>query len=363
MARVALTATLILFGAGCTTSVSSNRDDGGEVHTDVAADAATPEPDARGHADAATDAAPSGQDADPLPDAVVDAGADSGAEVDAGLVVIPGPNSRSTFYIGHSLMSDVPDIVRAAAREAGLENTFRAQNIPGAPLRYNWNQPRRAEFDYEPQYEGVYNIHLPERTFDTLVMVDSVPRGPGLMEETKDFAIRFIDYATSEGGVTDFFLFEPWHCIDSGTPDGCDWDEDSPTRTLPWRERIDADAQMWRDLVDDINAERPNANLRLVPVATALGRISDAIDAGEVPGMTSIRELFGDPIHPTSAGKYLVGLTHYAVLYHRSPEGMPVDFVNRWGRAYDLPSEDAALVMQRVIWETVLDTPRSGVTE
>ena len=53
-------------------------------------------------------------------------------------------------------------------------------------------------------------------------------------------------------------------------------------------------------------------------------------ERGGVDGLASERDLFRrdadgdlDPIHVNDLGAYLVALTHYAVLYQRTPVGLP----------------------------------------
>ena len=60
-------------------------------------------------------------------------------------------------------------------------------------------------------------------------------------------------------------------------------------------------------------------------------------------------------------GAYLVALTHYAVLYHRSPVGLPHQLTRADGTPADAPSAEAAALMQEVVWEVVQRHPETGV--
>ena len=59
-----------------------------------------------------------------------------------------------------------------------------------------------------------------------------------------------------------------------------------------------------------------------------------------------------DDIHPSRIGTYVAALTAFAVLYRRSPEGLPT-----------APgvSEASARELQTLVWETVVSEPRAGV--
>lgn len=286
------------------------------------------------------------------------------------------PAHPRVVWLGHSLLSDIPDMVVALARATkGLDMTFKEHNIPGAPLRWQWDEETRGGKTYEPQFGMNANKAIKTGEYDTLVMVDSVPRGGRqMMDETIDYAGRYLELVRKhrpEDGRT--FFYEPWHCTDTGTPKGCPYDKDNPNSRLTWRERLDADAKMWAEIVDAVNKAHPGGvPLRMVPVGSALGRLADAIAAGEVPGFKGFRDLFQDDIHLNPTGKYFVACVHYATLYGRSPEGLPQAVVSRWGKTWwgvelwdksrwEVPDPKAVKVMQRIAWETVAGHPLTGV--
>ena len=68
-----------------------------------------------------------------------------------------------------------------------------------------------------------------------------------------------------------------------------------------------------------------------------------------------------DTIHYNDLGAYLVALTHYAVLYHRSPEGMAHALNRADGTPAQAPSPEVAALMQRVVWDVVRRFPETGV--
>jgi hypothetical protein len=257
------------------------------------------------------------------------------------------PASVHAYYIGHSLASDIPDLVAALATgHPDVQFRFKEQNIPGASLQWQWGEREREagkRSKPEPQFQALWFEALPTGRFDTVVMIDSVPRGPNEMAGTRDYATRFARESLKANPAARVFLYEPWHCIKSGTPAGCDWDKSSPTRTLRWPERVSADAPMWDRVTDEVRAEVrkdfKDADLRLIPAARALVSLKGAIDKGEVPGFQAYEDLFDDDIHLNAYGKYFVACVHYAVLTGRSPVGLPGEVKNRWGgRYWDTPN-------------------------
>lgn len=275
------------------------------------------------------------------------------------------PNLR-VFYIGHSLMSDIPSMTRALVLAVpGARFEFRHQDIPGAPLRWQWEEEDRAS-EFEPQFGGRYHLHLPDGGYTTLIVTDSVPRGgTELVDETVDYLGRFVDFARTHNPDIQIYYYETWHHLTSGTSRNSEYDTASPTRTLRWRARLDADRGMWDGIVERVNAAHPGAKpVLLIPVGRVLGAVHDALEAGRIPGWTRIEDLFGDEIHTNNYGKYVVSLVHYAVLTGRSPVGAPHRIRNIWGgefwntrhwdgKTYAEPSPETVRAVQEVVAEAL----------
>lgn len=242
------------------------------------------------------------------------------------------PSSGSpSFWIGHSLMSDIPDMVNALT---GGGMRFRHQDIPGAPLRWQWEEATRKS-EFEPQFQGRYHTNM-TKEFKVLVMVDSVPRGDAAsISESTDFAGRFLSFARRQNPSVRAFYYEPWHDLKSGTPQRGQYDTSSPSRGLTWRPRIKEDRAKWDKVVAEANKKNPGqVPLKLIPVATGLGMAYDAIQTGRLPGLKRIEDLFSDEIHLNPLGKYFSACIHYRALFGGKVSGKPYDIKNRWGRPY-----------------------------
>lgn len=280
----------------------------------------------------------------------------------------PADNRIDAFYIGHSLQSDIPDMVAAfcASREKEKGHPsfrFREQFIIGSTLENQWNQRDRAPKDrspQEPQFMGYWFEEFPKGGLDALVLIDSVPRGKSGMAQSLEFASKLIGEALAKSPDVRVFFYEPWHCIYSGTPQGCPWDKDE-TSKVPWRERLDVDAPMWDGLLADLKKAQPKANLAMIPAGRSLGVLADAIAAGKVKGFAKYQDLFDDDIHLNPYGKYFVACLHYAALTGKSPEGLPFEIQDRWGRSFwdtpnwakkqwSAPAKEAIAVMQQLAW-------------
>lgn len=271
---------------------------------------------------------------------------------------------QKAFYIGHSLSDQIPDMVKSLSDHHPFVNfDWVYQSIPGAPLRWQWQ--RKENNDYTPNYPyyaGFYDEEygLPAGNFDMLVLTESVPRhwGPWGIEETYQYTDSFFVYASQFNPGIRVFLYEDWHCLRSGTPTGCDYDIDAN----PWRQRLTDDLPMWESVVDTLNARfNPAAPVCLIPAAQGLARLYDSIQAGVVPDLNSIEDIFSDDIHLTDIGKYFIACIHFATIHEVSPVGLPRQLQVWWGGDFDPPSEDLALKFQEIAWQTVLEYENSCV--
>lgn len=276
------------------------------------------------------------------------------------------PANLHVFYIGHSLMSDIPGMTRSLVTGDGVSRFgFRHQDIPGASIAYQWDAPKR-KTDFEPQFGGLYHVHLPKEDFNVLLVTDSVPRGgPYGEKETIESLGKFVDFARKYRPEIRIYYYETWPHLTSGTPQRDRYDNASPTRELPWRKRIDADRPMWERIVATVNRAHPGKHpVVIIPTGRVLAAVSDAVEAGKVPGMTKTSALFSDAIHTNHYGKYVVALSHAAALTGRSPVGMPVDLKDCWGGAiwgtkhwngvtYARPKPETVRALQEVVAKVI----------
>ncbi len=282
------------------------------------------------------------------------------------LLAAPVTNVNA-FYMGHSLMSDIPDMVMSLARASGQNKfTFKDENIPGSPLHWHWTQQTKRENKFEPQFQGWAFDCITSATTD-FVLTDSVPRGDeGSVQSTIEFMGRFLKFARSKNPKIRVWYYEGWHCINTGTPAGCAYDKSAPSRNLTWIPRLDRDHAMWSGIVNKVNANHPakpgEEKVRLIPTGIALSQLAKEIDAGKIAGYTNHKQLFDDDIHLNSAGKYFIGLVHYACLFGKTPLGLPSNVKNRWGgSAWEKKSWEKTVAqeplpaavkrMQQIAWE------------
>ncbi|MFK7837220.1 MAG: hypothetical protein AB8B60_13460 [Sulfitobacter sp.] len=262
----------------------------------------------------------------------------------------------SVLMVGHSLFGTKGPTMLEQALLAGTgDAAVQAQIINGAPLRYNWQESDTAE--------GVdARTVLPEGGVTHLILTEAVPLANHVKwSETEVYAQAFAGLATAANPQVRLFVQETWHSLKSGTGAEVDYDEQAH---IPWRDRLDQDLSVWEGIVAEIAAgtRSETATVALIPAGQALARLHDEIAAGQVAGVDTIAALFDDDIHLNDMGHYFVAMVQYATLTGQSPLGLPGDFKDKFGKAFDTPDEDLARVLQRVAWDTVQAYAGAAVT-
>ena len=253
----------------------------------------------------------------------------------------------SVLMIGHSLFGQTgPDMLDAALEARAGAAQVQAQIINGAPLQYNW--------EHSAEAEGVdARVILPDGGISHVILTEALPLANHMQwSDTARSAMNFAEIALAANPDTRIYLQETWHSLNSGT--GVQIAHDAGAAT-PWRLRLDQDLAQWESILAQMRALAPEAASRigLIPAGQAMGRLSDEIDAGHVPGVASIGHFFADDIHLNAAGHYFVSMVQYAVLTGDDPQGLPHRVKDRWGAELDGPGATLAAILQRVAWETV----------
>jgi hypothetical protein len=274
--------------------------------------------------------------------------------------LVPPTQPLAVYHIGHSLVGrDMPVMLEQLA---GTGHDHRSQLGWGASLKSHWDPDVPINgFEQEnahPRYQDARQA-LGSARFDALVLTEMV--------EIKD-AIQHFDSPTYLREWTRFarqakpgirvYLYETWHRLDD--PQG-------------WLERLDADlARHWEGelLARALAHGDTGGPIHVIPAGQVMARFVRHVESvGGMPGIKSREDLFRlekdgsrDNIHLNDLGHYLVALTHYAVLYHRSPVGLPHRLLRADGSPADAPSDEVAQKMQEVVWEVVGRYPKSGVS-
>jgi|GEM_PF-6428486 len=266
-------------------------------------------------------------------------------------LLISHAQERNPFYIGHSLVNhNMPVMVQAMATDAGKITHHDRQIGIGAPLHINYNNPADAQ-------GTPYTNAFPNGNYNTLVITEAVPLQNHLSwSDTYQYANDFYTYAknNNNGQPIRFYIYETWHCTNSGLPAGCSYDNTANSNT-PWHPRLQVDFPLWSGIVDHVRIQNPlDTQIWMIPGGQAFYDLTTEINAGNVPGINNFTDLFSDDIHLTNAGNYFIACVMYATIYRESPAGLTTAINNQWGVPFtNMPTTAQAAVMQQVAWNTV----------
>ena len=101
----------------------------------------------------------------------------------------------------------------------------------------------------------------------------------------------------------------------------------------------------------------------IVPVGMAAVTLREKIIKGEAPGLKQQGDLFRDNWgHANPPLQILSSYCHYAVIYRKSPVGLPMP--STFKSLKDMSDDDKAKLnslLQQIAWDTISQHPMSGV--
>lgn len=248
----------------------------------------------------------------------------------------------SVLLVGHSLIGhENPRMLQQLLAARGDDAVVEPQIIIGANLKWNW--------EHSHQADGVNaRATIPERAYDVVILTEAIPIESHLRwSDSIELAQRWHDLARKANPDTRVFFQETWHSLLSGTGVEVQYDENGH---IPWRLRLDQDLPKWQSVVDAVNDA--GGNMTLIPGGQAMARLHDEIAAGTVPGMTNIRDVFFDNVHPNDLGFYFMSLVQFAAITGEDPTGLPHRLRGRYN-AYSPPTAQQARRLQEIAWQVV----------
>lgn len=265
----------------------------------------------------------------------------------------------AVYHMGHSLVArDMPAML---AQLAGEGHRYESQLGWGTPLKSHWTGEING-FDQEnahPRYRDAGEA-LDSGDYDAFVFTEMVEIEAAVEYfDSWDYAERWV--ARARAGRLDIrvYLYETWHEV---------------TDPKGWLNRLDNDlGQYWEgEIIDRVMAmEDPPQPIYVIPGGQVFARFVRELETrGGVGGLSRAEDLFLtdaqgklDPIHVNDIGFYLVALTHYAVLYGKSPVGLPHALLKADGTPAQAPDPEVARLMQEIVWDVVTGYPRTGVAQ
>jgi len=112
-----------------------------------------------------------------------------------------------------------------------------------------------------------------------------------------------------------------------------------------------------------LNKQLGKQVLFVVPMGQAVIALREAIIAGQAPGLKVQEDLFRDQLgHPKPPLAVLEAYCHYAVIYRKSPLGLPIPMTLAKAGLPAADVEPLNELLQKLAWDAVIHHPLSGVT-
>jgi hypothetical protein len=275
------------------------------------------------------------------------------------------PAGQRVFYASHSLMWDMPPVLAQLAGAYGIKGhtVLGVQRIGVSRTMQHWNLP-----DSQNQAKQA----LQEGKVDVFVMSPLVNPDEGIRNFVKlglehNPNMKFLVQISWPGlGYTDNEQFNTQGMRMGGGGGAMFRTPADDQKTPEDLAKIDAtDIKNAEEQAKKLNEEFGNGKtvVYLVPTAQAHNALRTLIYKKEMPGMTSQSEVFRDPIgHPTAPVVALNAYLHFAVLYQRSPVGLPMP---SYLKNANKPEWDEKMnkKLQEIAWDTVSHYPPSGVAD
>ncbi len=125
------------------------------------------------------------------------------------------------------------------------------------------------------------------------------------------------------------------------------------------KKAYDPYAKEMDDYVAALNKSLGKQVVFLVPDGAAVIALRERILAGTAPGLKQQSDIFADWWgHPRGPISLLSGYCHFAVMYRRSPVGLPPPVTAAKARI----NNELVTLLQQIAWDTVTHDPMTGVT-
>jgi hypothetical protein len=261
----------------------------------------------------------------------------------------PLDKGQRVFTCGHSFHVFVPGILSDMAKGAGIKDhkPVGLSSIGGSRVIQHWDVPeeknkaKKALSAGEVDVLTLSPIYLPDEGIETFARL-ALEHNPKVRVTVQEFWLPFDVYDPTR-------KIRPKK-VDHNAPTG------AGLRKLhePYFKGMD-------EHVRGLNKKLGKQVLFVVPVGQAVIALREKIIAGKAPGLKTQEDLFTDANgHARPPLQALAAYCHFAVIYRRSPVGLPLPAVLAKAKNPDWDDKLNRL-LQELAWDAVTHHPLSGV--
>jgi hypothetical protein len=264
-----------------------------------------------------------------------------------GTEVGPADQGLRVFSAGHSFHMFVPKMLAELAGAAGIAGHRQAgvSSIGGSYVHQHWdvadekNSLKAALRAGQVDVLTLSPIYLPDDGIENFVRLG--------LEHRPDIRVT----------VQEFWL--PFDVFDVNYKKRRPGPVDRSSRTAAELRSINEPYfRSMDDHVRALNQKFGRQVVHVVPVGQAVLALRTRIIGGAAPGLKRQDDLFTDAIgHATPPLQWLTAYCHFAVIYRRSPAGLPCP----QALAREAHGEALNRLLQALAWEAVKSHPLSGI--
>jgi hypothetical protein len=262
-----------------------------------------------------------------------------------------GPMTRGqrVFSTGHSFHGRFPPILTEISRLGGFDDAtiVGISSIGGSKVIQHWGGKEVTAALTAGNVDVLMTtpIYLPDPGVEQFAQL-GFEHNPGFRLTMMEFWLPFDQYEPRN------YMKGPDHLA---APKTVDHDAATGEGLRKIHERYFSEMD---DLVVGINKKLGKPVVYVVPVGQAVIALREKIIAGKAPGLKSQADLFSDNLgHPKIPLTIMMGYCHYAVIYRKSPIGLPVP------KELGKNADDLNQLLEQLAWDAVSHHPLSGVTE
>lgn len=255
----------------------------------------------------------------------------------------PLTHGQRVFACGHSFHFGLPPMIADVAKAAGVADHQIAgiSSIGGSKAIQHWTEKTQTALRTgQVDVVTLTPIYLPDDGIEKFARL-AVESQPAFRVTVQEFWLPYDEY-------------EPHYYDPPRKPHPKTVDHNAPT-VEGLRKMHAVYFQSMDDHIRTLNQKLGQPVLFVVPVGQAVIALREKIIAGQAPGLKTQADLFTDPLgHPKPALRALIAYCHFAVIYRRSPVGLPQP--KSW--ALD---DKLNRLLQELAWGAVTQHPLSGV--
>ena len=260
----------------------------------------------------------------------------------------PITKGQRVFTCGHSFHVWVPGIVSDLCKKAGILDHVQigVSSIGGSRVIQHWDIAE----DKNKAKEALKSGKVDVLTLSPIFLPD-----PGIENFTK---------LALEHNQDIRILVQPiwlrWDIYEPTTKKPAKVDHNAITGE-ELRNRHAVYFKLMDDHIRELNKKQGKTVLFVVPAPQAVIALREKIIAGQAPGLKAQEDLFSDELgHGKPPLQALVAYCNYAVMYRRSPVGLPVPNILKESKLGD-QEEKLNRLLQELAWEAVVQHPLSGI--